>query len=223
MNPDALLLIDNFDSFTYNIVHLLRSLGVPPEDIEVVRNTRLRLEELPRYRAVISSPGPGLPETSGLLLPTVEMCLRKNIPYFGICLGLQALGMAAGGKLRRLDEVQHGVQHECDVVERDRLLAGLPDRFDVGRYHSWVIDEDTAPADLRVLASTEGGVIQAVAHRMAPAYGVQFHPESIMSPESGPAILRNFLQIAHGIEPDGELSADSSAAAPAAPVTNIAA
>ena len=208
-----LLLIDNFDSFTYNIVHLLRSLGVGLEDIDVVRNTRLQLDQLPTYDAVLSSPGPGLPETSGALLGAVRLCLRQNLPYFGVCLGLQALGMATGGKLRRLDRVQHGVQHECRVVERGKLLSGLPDRFDVGRYHSWVIDEDDAPSDLRVLASTEDGVIQAVEHRSAPAFGVQFHPESIMSPESGPAILRNFLDLARAA------SATPAAAQPATATT----
>ena len=191
-----ILLIDNFDSFTYNIVHLLRSLGVPLGDIEVVRNTRLQLGQLPTYRAVVSSPGPGLPETSGALLAAVETCLREDVPYFGICLGLQALGMVCGGRLRRLSQVQHGVQHSCHRDAHHPLLAGLPDDFDVGRYHSWVVDEAAVPPALQVLASTEGGVVQAAAHRSARAYGVQFHPESIMSPEAGPAILRNFLELA---------------------------
>ena len=191
-----ILLIDNFDSFTYNIVHLLRSLGVPPGDIEVVRNTRLQLRQLSTYQAVISSPGPGLPETSGALLPAVEACIAQDVPYFGICLGLQALGMVCGGRLRRLAQVQHGVQHRCRRDAAHRLLDGLPDEFDVGRYHSWVIDEAGAPEALETLASTDGGVIQAAAHRTARAYGVQFHPESIMSPEAGPTIVGNFLRIA---------------------------
>ena len=208
MTSAPILLIDNFDSFTYNIVHLLRSLGVPLGDIEVVRNTRLQLEQLPTYRAVISSPGPGLPETSGSLLPAVAACLEQDIPYFGICLGLQALGMVSGGRLRRLAQVHHGVQHRCRRDVAHALLDGLEAEFDVGRYHSWVIDEAAVPDDLQVLASTDGGVIQAAAHRTAPAYGVQFHPESIMSPVAGPVILRNFLASA-----SAQVSVASEAAA----------
>lgn len=201
--PAHILLVDNFDSFTYNIVHLLRSLGVSPDRIDVVRNTRLRLDRLDAYDAVLSSPGPGLPETSGELLDAVAQCLRQHIPYFGICLGHQALGLAAGGRLRRLAQVRHGVQHACHVAATDPLLDGLTERFDVGRYHSWAIDEAAVPTELRVLAATDDGVIQAIAHHSAPAYGVQFHPESIMSPQAGPTILRNFLRLANVLPADG--------------------
>ena len=196
MKTDRILLIDNFDSFTYNIVHLLRSLGVEPGRIDVVRNTRLELDGLGAYQAVISSPGPGLPETSGALLPALKRCLDARIPYLGICLGLQALGMACGGSLRRLAQVRHGVQHACQLRADDPLFEGLPDEFDVGRYHSWVIDEATLPATLRVTAATDDGVIQAASYVEGPAWGVQFHPESIMSPEAGPRIMANFLSIA---------------------------
>ncbi len=191
-----ILLIDNFDSFTYNIVHLLRSLGIDADDVEVVRNTRLELDCLGEYDAVVSSPGPGLPETSGQLLATVDICLREQIPYLGICLGLQALGMATGGHLRRLAQVRHGVQHSCRVTSANPLLRGLPEDFDVGRYHSWVIDEATLPDSLNVIAATSDGVIQAAAYAHGPAWGVQFHPESIMSPEAGPIIVGNFLALA---------------------------
>lgn len=196
MTTPEILLIDNFDSFTYNIVHLLRSLGVDLVHIDVVRNTRVEVARLADYRAVISSPGPGLPETSGHLLAAVEACVDDRRPYLGICLGLQALGMTLGGSLRRLRQVQHGVQHVCSKRCDDPLLRGLGDAFDVGRYHSWVVDEAAAPGDMVVLAESEGGVIQAARHRTAPAWGVQFHPESIMSPEAGPIIMQNFLDLA---------------------------
>ncbi len=195
MRHDRILLIDNFDSFTYNIVHLLRSLGVGLDRMDVVRNTRIDLDAITDYQAVISSPGPGLPETSGLLLPALKICLDERVAYLGICLGLQALGMATGGRLRRLSQVRHGVQHVCKLAAPDPIFAGLGERFDVGRYHSWVIDEATVPVTLRITAATDDGVIQAAAYTEGPAWGVQFHPESIMSPEAGPQIMANFLAL----------------------------
>ncbi len=196
MRTDRILLIDNFDSFTYNIVHLLRTLGVALDRLDVVRNTRLDLDALIDYQAVISSPGPGLPETSGLLLPALAVCLEQQVPYFGICLGLQALGMAAGGRLRRLAQVRHGVQHACRLTAPSPIFEGLEDEFDVGRYHSWVIDEAALPSTLRVTAATDDGVIQAATYTEGPAFGVQFHPESIMTPEAGRIIVGNFLELA---------------------------
>ena len=192
-----ILLIDNYDSFTFNIVHLLRDCGVSAEDIDVRRNDDITVAELEGYSAVLSSPGPGLPEDSGALLPCVRFCVERKSPYFGICLGHQALGIALGGTLTRLKSVQHGVQHLCAREVENPLLDGLPDSFLVGRYHSWIVDRGSLSGEAQVLAlSPVDGAVQILAARDAPAYGVQFHPESIMSEVAGPQLMRNFLRLA---------------------------
>ncbi len=201
------LLIDNYDSFTYNIVHLLRDCGVAADDIIVLRNTEVQPSDLAGFDAVISSPGPGLPEDSGALLPCVQACLAEQIPYLGVCLGHQALGMALGGRLLRLDQVQHGVQHLCSRRAQNPLLTGLSQQFEVGRYHSWVVDPSSLPAGAEVLAISESdGVIQAICARDSPAFGVQFHPESIMSVDAGPQIMRNFLNMAEAVRTGSKLA-----------------
>ena len=196
-----LLLIDNYDSFTYNVVHVLRDLGV--EDVDVRRNTQVSAKDIPWYGAVIASPGPGLPCDAGQLMPCIEACLQRELPYLGICLGHQALGEVCGYNLRRIDQVYHGVQDRCTVHRDHALLTGLGEGFDIGRYHSWVVDGLVARGgavdgeeQLDCLATSADGVCQAMAHRSKPSFGVQFHPESIMAVEAGPSILRNFLTIA---------------------------
>ena len=129
-----ILLIDNYDSFTFNVVHLLREVGV--SNITVMRNTELNIDGLAQYDAVLASPGPGLPMESGRLLDAVHFCLEHKLPYLGICLGHQALGEATGAKLRQLRKVKHGVQETCKVVSPSKLLHGIPENFDIGRYHS---------------------------------------------------------------------------------------
>ena len=193
--PLRILLIDNFDSFTYNIVHALRDLG--QSELNVLRNHQLPLDRMADYDLVLASPGPGLPEDSGDLLKAVEICLLEKIPYLGICLGLQALGIACGGRLQRLHRVAHGVEEICEnLAPAHPLFDRLPPKFPIGRYHSWALDPQHLSPQLEVLATTDDGVIQAAAHRIYPAFGVQFHPESIMTAQAGPQILNNVLQIA---------------------------
>ena len=198
------LLVDNYDSFTYNVVHLLRDCGVAA--CTVRRNADLPAPgALGEFDAVIASPGPGLPADSGQLLAAVGGCLRLGVPYLGICLGHQALAVALGGALRQLAAVQHGVQDDCTPDVPHPLLADLDldaaGAFPVGRYHSWVVDEAVLPSRFVPLAKTADGVIQVARVADAPAYGLQFHPESIMTAEAGPRLLRNFLALARASSP----------------------
>lgn len=189
-----ILLIDNYDSFTYNVVHLLREVGA--DAVDVVRNTAVDLSSLPGYTAVIASPGPGLPNTSGALPQAVKLCLQTLTPYLGICLGHQALGEATGAVLKRLPQVRHGIQDQIHLLEQDPLFDQLPERLRVGRYHSWIVEELGRPDNFQALARSEDGVLQAARVAGIPAYGLQFHPESIMTAAAGPQILSNFLNLA---------------------------
>jgi len=186
-----ILLIDNYDSFTFNVVHLLREVGV--SDITVKRNTEIKTEEINSYDAVLASPGPGLPAESGRLMKAVRYCLDHNKPYLGICLGHQALGEAVGAQLQQLTAVKHGVQEACVQNATSALLQDLPTSFEIGRYHSWIVGKQDLPGDFEVLAESKDGVIQAAKIKGKNAFGLQFHPESIMSQDVGTTILRNFL------------------------------
>jgi len=184
-------LIDNYDSFTFNVVHLLRQVGV--SDITVKRNTALNIEGLKQYDAILASPGPGLPMESGSLMKAVSFCLEMSLPYLGICLGHQALGRATGAKLQQLSTVKHGVQESCTQVQASPLLAGLPTTFEIGRYHSWGVSKEELPDAFQSLAESEDGIIQVARVQDKPAFGLQFHPESIMSEAVGKVIMTNFL------------------------------
>lgn len=184
-----LLIVDNYDSFTYNIVHLVKELGVIPE---VYRNDRIELEEVERYDKIILSPGPGIPDEAGILNSlVVRYAPTKSI--LGICLGEQAIGECFGGKLSNLPEVYHGVATSIQVVKKDPLFEGLGKRFEAGRYHSWVVDRKNFPACLQITAVDEKGEIMALAHREYDVRGVQFHPESILTPR-GKKIMENWLR-----------------------------
>lgn len=198
------LVFDNYDSFTYNLVHLVEKiLGQKPT---VARNDELPLEEIDRFDKIILSPGPGLPSEAGLLLPLIqEYASRKSI--LGVCLGHQAIGEAFGGKLVNLSSVYHGVatpvslvQHNADEANpsgnkksvHQNLFQNLPDTFAVGRYHSWVVGDEAFPETLTVTARDEAGYIMALQHKTYDVQGVQFHPESVLTPQ-GEIILRNWL------------------------------
>ena len=184
-----ILVFDNYDSFTYNLVHLVRELGF--DDVDVVRNDRLDLDRAEVYDKIILSPGPGIPSESGLLLPLI----RRYAPsksLLGICLGEQAIGEAFGARLENLAEVYHGVATAVRVVEPDPLFAGLGDNFEVGRYHSWIVSDEGLPSDLIVTARDAQGRIMALAHRRYDVRGVQFHPESVLTP-LGKQMMRNWL------------------------------
>lgn len=182
-------IIDNYDSFTYNIVDALRTLGTVPD---VVRNDRLDLDAIGVYDKIIISPGPGIPSEAGLLPEFLKRYATAK-PILGICLGHQALGEHFGGTLRNLDEVYHGVATPIEIVADDYIFDGVENGTEVGRYHSWVVDDATLPDCLEVTATSADGAIMAMRHRDLDIRGVQFHPESIMT-KSGVQMLENWLK-----------------------------
>ena len=185
-----ILILDNYDSFTYNLVHYIEDeLG---EDVDVYRNDEIDLEAVAAYDLVVLSPGPGLPADAGIMPDLIQRYAGEKV-IFGVCLGHQAIGEAFGGSLHNLSQVHHGV--ETDMVrtlEDDVLFADVPQNFRAGRYHSWVIDPKTLPEALAITATDAAGGIMALRHRHLPIFGVQFHPESIMT-EHGRLMIRNLL------------------------------
>ncbi len=189
------MIFDNYDSFTYNLLHTVQSLGYT--EVDVIRNDRITLGEVERYDKIILSPGPGLPEEAGLLLPLIERyAATKSI--LGVCLGHQAIGQLFGAKLENIPFVFHGVQTPAQIIAEDSLFTGLPEKIMVGRYHSWIVSRDNFPAELEITAVDQAGTIMALRHRTLDLHGVQFHPESILTPQ-GTVIIRNFLD--HSVLP----------------------
>lgn len=186
-----LLVFDNYDSFTYNLVHLVEK--ILHQKVEVHRNDQIALEQVKDYDKIILSPGPGIPEEAGLLLPLIkEYAASKSI--LGVCLGQQAIGEAFGGKLTNLSKVYHGVATPCKIVKEGvDLFAGLTEEFEVGRYHSWVVSREGFPEALEITAVDENDMIMALQHKTYDVRGVQFHPESVLTPQ-GEQILRNWLK-----------------------------
>ncbi len=185
-----ILVFDNYDSFTYNLVHLVEKIG--PNKVEVVRNDRIPLEAVKAYDKIILSPGPGVPSEAGLLLPLIrEYAASKSI--LGVCLGHQAIGEAFGGRLVNLSTVYHGVATPVRVLKSGGLFEGVPETLDVGRYHSWVVSEEGFPAELEVTARDGKDYIMGLRHRSLDVQGVQFHPESVLTP-LGEQILANWLK-----------------------------
>ena len=193
------LVFDNYDSFTYNLVHLVEK--ILHQKVEVHRNDQIPLEKVADYDKIILSPGPGIPSEAGMLLPLIkEYAPKKSI--LGVCLGHQAIGEAFGGKLVNLSTVYHGVATPVKKVRREKanvseeecsLFEGLPDEFEVGRYHSWIVSEEGFPKELEVTAKDEQGYIMGLQHKSYDVQGVQFHPESVLTPQ-GEVILRNWLK-----------------------------
>lgn len=190
-----ILVFDNYDSFTYNLVHLVEK--ITHTKAEVYRNDQVALEKVKEYDKIILSPGPGIPEEAGLLLPLIkEYAASKSI--LGVCLGHQAIGEAFGGKLVNLETVYHGVATEIEVGSqksevRSSLFEGLPDKIEVGRYHSWIVSDEGFPGELEITARDENNYIMALQHKRYDVQGVQFHPESVLTPD-GERILRNWLK-----------------------------
>lgn len=183
-----IVIIDNYDSFVYNLSHLLKELGA---EVTVKRNDQFRLEELEEFDKILLSPGPGVPKEAGLLLDVIRRYAGKK-PILGVCLGEQAIGEVYGGKLTNLDEVFHGIQSPVTLTATDYLFEGLPSTIQVGRYHSWVVDRKDFPDCLEVTAVSEEGYIMALRHRTLDVRGVQFHPESVLTPE-GKQMLGNWI------------------------------
>lgn len=216
-----ILVFDNYDSFTYNLVHLVEK--ILHQKVDIYRNDQIPLEKVKEFDKIILSPGPGIPEEAGLLLPLIkEYASTKSI--LGVCLGHQAIGQAFGGTLVNLTSVYHGVATKIHTVKSEKsevknediravsrltsfdvnitseipsgnkqsLFAGLPNEFTVGRYHSWVVSEDGFPSELEITARDENGMIMALQHKTYDVQGVQFHPESVLTPD-GEVIMRNWL------------------------------
>jgi anthranilate synthase component 2 len=191
-----ILVFDNYDSFTYNLVHLVEKLL--HQKVEVFRNDRIPLEKVKGFDKIILSPGPGVPAEAGLLLPLIrEYAATKSI--LGVCLGHQAIGEAFGGKLVNLSTVYHGVATPIKISatlptprSQNHLFTGLPATFEVGRYHSWVLSEEGFPEELEVTARDENNYIMALRHKKYDVQGVQFHPESVLTPK-GEEIMKNWL------------------------------
>lgn len=191
-----ILVFDNYDSFTYNLVHLIEK--IQSAKVDVVRNDQMPLENVKAYDKIVLSPGPGVPEEAGLLLPLIkEYAASKSI--LGVCLGHQAIGQSFGGTLTNLSKVYHGIAAPVNILPNGQLSKSstlfneLPVRFDVGRYHSWVVDQQGFPDVLEVTATDDEGFIMALHHKKYDVQGVQFHPESVLTP-SGETILRNWLK-----------------------------
>ena len=182
------LVIDNYDSFTYNLVHYLEDLNC---DVTVVRNDKLELEDVKPFDKIVLSPGPGIPDEAGLLKPIIkEYASTKSI--LGVCLGQQAIGEVFGGSLINLDEVYHGVATDVSItVDDEPLFKGLGKKIEVGRYHSWVVDANL-PEELEATSFDENGQVMSLRHRVYNVKGVQYHPESVLTPR-GKQILENWI------------------------------
>ena len=187
-----LLFVDNYDSFTYNIVHLLASLGVPPE-VVLSDDPRVRGEIVREYDAVVVGPGPGNPSQTPQILEVITAAAASGTPVFGVCFGLQSIAQAFGASIVRAPAPMHG-KTSAIIHSGTGMFAGLPTPFTATRYHSLCIDKATLPDELEVTARSSDGVIQAIAHRTLPITAVQFHPESILS-EHGDRLVRNALRI----------------------------
>ena len=189
LSGERVVIIDNYDSFTYNLAHLVKQLGAK---VEVFRNDQFTLNQLERFTKIILSPGPGIPEEACLLMDVIRTYAGRK-PMLGVCLGHQAIAEVFGGKLVNLKEVYHGIATEGTQFGNDPIFSGLPKRIVMGRYHSWVVDRAGFPDCLEVTAMSDDGQIMALRHRNYNIHGIQFHPESVLTPE-GATIVRNWLQ-----------------------------
>jgi len=196
-----IVIIDNYDSFTYNLSHLVKELGA---EVTVLRNDQFELPDLEVYDKIILSPGPGIPMEAGLLLDVIKTYAGKK-PILGVCLGHQAIGEAFGGKLENLSEVFHGVATEGTQLGNDPIFAGLPSRITMGRYHSWVVSREDFPDCLEITAESQERLqvdeqssgmkqIMALRHKTLDIHGIQFHPESVLTPQ-GRIIIKNFIEL----------------------------
>ncbi len=188
---EAIVVIDNYDSFTYNLVHAIKKISGLP--VDVIRNDELELSDLEKYDKIVLSPGPGIPEEAGLLLDIIrEYAPTKSI--LGVCLGHQAIGEAFGGKLENMNKVLHGVSTPVTTTSNKTcLFEGLPETFTAGRYHSWIVSSENLPDCFEVTSYDKDGMIMSMQHKQFNVQGVQFHPESVLTP-LGEKIIENWLK-----------------------------
>lgn len=186
-----ILILDNYDSFTYNLVHMVEKItGVSPS---VFRNDKISLEAIENYDLIMLSPGPGIPDEAGILKAVIKKYAGKK-PIFGVCLGLQAITEVFGGSIKNMNDVYHGVATEMEVVKSNTILfKNIPNKFPAARYHSWIASKENFPKDLEITAVDEEGGIMALRHKTHPISAVQFHPESILT-EVGEQIVKNFIE-----------------------------
>lgn len=185
-----IVIIDNYDSFTYNLSHLVKELGA---EVTVYRNDKFELPQLEAFDKIILSPGPGIPSEAGLLLDVIKTYAGRK-PMLGVCLGHQAIGEAFGAQLTNLSEVFHGVATEATNLHNDAIFNGIADRFTIGRYHSWVVSKENLPECLEITAESDEGQIMALRHKEYDIHGIQFHPESVLTPE-GKQMIKNWLDM----------------------------
>ena len=183
-------IIDNYDSFTYNLSHLVKELGV---EVTVLRNDQFDLSELLPFDKIILSPGPGIPSEAGLLCSVITTYAGQK-PILGVCLGDQAIGEVFGARLENLSDVFHGVATPCHILSDDPIFQSLESTITVGRYHSWVVSKEGMPSCLEITAESDEGQIMALRHRDYEIHGIQFHPESILTPQ-GKTIIKNFIEL----------------------------
>jgi anthranilate synthase component 2 len=185
-----LLVLDNYDSFTYNLVHLVEKLS--DAKISVVRNDKISIEEVANFDKIILSPGPGLPKDAGIMPQLLKMYSDKR-SILGVCLGMQGIAENFGGTLKNLDTVYHGIATSVNILDQNSIFKNCPQNFQIGRYHSWVVDQNTLPDCLKVTAVDDQNNIMALEHKTFDVKGVQFHPESILS-EYGEVMIMNWLK-----------------------------
>ena len=184
-----IVIIDNYDSFTYNLSHLIKEIGA---EVTVIRNNQFTLNQLERFDKIVLSPGPGIPSEAGLLLDVIKT-YKGHKPILGVCLGHQAIGEVFGGTLENLSDVFHGVATEGTQFSNDYIFDSLPKRITMGRYHSWVVSRENFPSCLEVTAVSDEGQIMALRHKNYDIHGIQFHPESVLTPQ-GKTIVKNFIE-----------------------------
>lgn len=186
-----ILLIDNYDSFTYNLSQYLEEEGGEDVEVTVWRNDQFDIDDVERFDKIVLSPGPGVPDEAGLLKAVIRRYAPTK-PILGVCLGEQAIGEVFGAEIYNLNTVFHGIQSSVRIVASDYIFDNLSDSIKVGRYHSWVVGKEDFPAELEVTAISDEGQVMALKHRRYDVHGIQFHPESILTPE-GRTIIRNFI------------------------------
>ena len=184
-----ILVFDNYDSFTYNLVQIIEQ--IVDEKVDVFRNDQIPLENIEKYDKIILSPGPGIPEEAGILLELIKKYApTKSI--FGVCLGQQAIAEAFGGSLINLSEIYHGVATESNQIKEHSIFKNLPKTLEVGRYHSWAVNPENFPEELEITSIDNNGMIMSLKHKTYDVHAVQYHPESILTPD-GKTIIKNFL------------------------------